>query len=190
RQPAPRARSCRQSTARIRAARTPGRKVRARERSRGSRAHRRRRRPYGHFVHARGRADRHDRLDPQSAQAHPRAAPVTRPQRRALVGVLLVLAAAALSIGITATVAPRGFYRGFPFFRHWVDLLPPYNEHLTTDVGELQLAFGILFLWAARRPEPALVVPLCLCWMISTALHLTFHVLNLEHFDTLDAVMQ
>jgi hypothetical protein len=115
---------------------------------------------------------------------------VTRTQRRTVLAALLVLAAAALSVGITATVAPREFYDGFPFLRHWVDLLPPYNEHLTTDVGEFQLAFGLLFLWAARRPSPVLVIPLCLAWMVSQALHLTFHVLHLEHFGTLDAVAQ
>lgn len=115
---------------------------------------------------------------------------VTRSQRTTVVAVLLVLAVSALSVGITATVAPKSFYSSFPFFRHWVDLLPPYNEHLTRDVGELQLAFGLPFLWAALRPESALVVPLCLAWMISQALHLAFHVLNLEHFGTLDALAQ
>ncbi len=115
---------------------------------------------------------------------------VTRTQRTTAVAVLLVLAASALSVGITATVAPKSFYGSFPFFRHWVDLLPPYNEHLTRDVGELQLAFGLLFLWAARAPESALVVPLCLGWMVSQGLHLTFHALNLEHFGTFDAFAQ
>ena len=51
---------------------------------------------------------------------------------RAALGILLLSAA---SIGLTATLAPHAFYGNFPFLRHWVDLLPPYNEHLVTAAG-------------------------------------------------------
>src|SRR5882757_2805799 len=59
------------------------------------------------------------------------------------------LAAAAILIGVTAAFAPRTFYDDFPFVTHWVELLPPYNEHLVTDVGGLYLGFAVLFAWAA-----------------------------------------
>ena len=59
-----------------------------------------------------------------------------------------------LSIGATAAFAPHTFYDDFPFLAHWVDRLPPYNEHLVTDAGELYLGFAVLFGWAAWRPEP------------------------------------
>mgnify|MGYP006203677057 CR=1 FL=1 len=52
---------------------------------------------------------------------------------------LILLFASALLVGLTATVFPRTFYEDFPFVAHWVVLLPPYNEHLVTDVGGLYL---------------------------------------------------
>jgi hypothetical protein len=66
---------------------------------------------------------------------------------------------ASATIGLTAALAPRTFYDDFPFLAHWVELLPPYNEHLVTDVGGLYLAFALLFAWAARKPDRALVLP-------------------------------
>ncbi|HSR94227.1 MAG TPA: hypothetical protein VLK56_05125 [Solirubrobacterales bacterium] len=50
---------------------------------------------------------------------------------------LVVLLLSAASIGLLAALAPHTFYEDFPFVSHWVDLLPPYNEHLVTDVGGL-----------------------------------------------------
>lgn len=117
---------------------------------------------------------------------------MTAPSRTRLLvvrGILWSLAGAALSVGIPATVAPRSFFDEFPWAANWVSRLPPYNEHLVTDVGGLQLAFGLLFVWAAVRPERALAVPVCIAWSISQLLHLTFHVM---HFGSLtfDVVAQ
>ena len=53
---------------------------------------------------------------------------------RGALGFLLV---AVLLVGLPAAFAPRTFYDDFPFVAHWVELLPPYNEHLVTDVGGL-----------------------------------------------------
>ena len=69
---------------------------------------------------------------------------------RAALGFLFL---AALTIGLTAAVLPRTFYDDFPFLAHWVELLPPYNEHLVTDVGGLYLGFAVLFAWAAWTLE-------------------------------------
>ena len=63
-----------------------------------------------------------------------------------------------LSIGALAAFAPHAFYDDFPFVSHWVDLLPPYNEHLTTDVGGLYLGFAVVFAWATWRPERTLAL--------------------------------
>jgi hypothetical protein len=104
--------------------------------------------------------------------------------------LLAVLAVSALSVGIPASFFPQSFYDDFPFLMQWVSLLPPYNEHLVTDVGGLQLAFGLLFAWAAYRPSRDLVVPLCLAWTVSQALHFLFHITNLDGYDTSDAVGQ
>ena len=105
-------------------------------------------------------------------------------------GVLAALAFAALSVGLLASFAPRSFFDDFPLGAAWVSLLPPYNEHLVTDVGGFQLAFGVVFAWAARRPSRALVVPLCVGWLVSQVLHLSFHVTHLDGFGLGDAIAQ
>jgi len=101
---------------------------------------------------------------------------------------LAVLVLATGSIGIVATVAPRTFYDDFPFLDHWVDLLPPYNEHLVTDVGGLYLGFAILFAWAAWRLQRDLVRAVCVAWLVVAALHLLFHATHLEGFGTAAAI--
>jgi len=107
---------------------------------------------------------------------------------RAARASLVVLALAAASIGLTATVAPRTFFDDFPFLDHWVDLLPPYNEHLVTDVGGLYLGFAILFAWAAWKLQRDLVRAACVAWLVVAALHLLFHATHLDGFTTADAI--
>jgi hypothetical protein len=106
---------------------------------------------------------------------------------RAALAVLLI---AALSVGLPATLAPHTFYEGFPFIRHWVDLLPPYNEHLVADVGGLYLGFAVLFAWAARTLQPTLVRAVCTAWLLAAAIHLIFHATHLDDFSTGDAVAE
>lgn len=103
---------------------------------------------------------------------------------------LVILVASALTIGLTATVLPRTFYDDFPFLAHWVELLPPYNEHLVTDVGGLYLGFAVMFAWAAWALERTLVRAVCVAWMLAATLHLVFHVSHLEGFGTGDAVAE
>jgi hypothetical protein len=105
-------------------------------------------------------------------------------------GALAILLLSAGSIGIVATVAPHTFYDDFPFLRHWVDLLPPYNEHLVTDVGGLYLGFAVIFAWAAWTLQPTLVRAVCSAWLLTAALHLFFHATHLENFDTGDAIAE
>lgn len=106
---------------------------------------------------------------------------------RLALGLLFV---SSLLIGLTATVFPRTFYEDFPFVAHWVDLLPPYNEHLVTDVGGLYLGFAVLFAWAARTLEPTLTRAVCAGWLLTAGLHLIFHAGHLEGFSTADAVAE
>lgn len=103
---------------------------------------------------------------------------------------LAFLCASTAVVGLTAAFAPHAFYDDFPFVTHWVNLLPPYNEHLVTDVGGLYLGFAILFGWAAWNPQLALVRPLCLAWLVPAVLHLIFHAAHLGNFGTADAVAQ
>jgi hypothetical protein len=97
---------------------------------------------------------------------------------------------AALTIGLTATVAPRTFYDDFPFVAHWVELLPPYNEHLVTDVGGLYLGFAVLFAWAAWTLDRALVRALCVAWLLTGGIHLLFHATHLAHFSAADGIAE
>lgn len=106
---------------------------------------------------------------------------------RAALGFLLV---SALVIGLTAAVLPRTFYDDFPFVAHWVELLPPYNEHLVTDVGGLYLGFAVLFAWAAWTLDRTLVRAVCVAWLLTATLHLIFHSGHLDGFGTADAIAE
>jgi hypothetical protein len=103
---------------------------------------------------------------------------------------LACLSVSALFPGLQATVAPHSFYTGFPGGRGWVELLPPFNEHLVRDVGGFYLAFGLLFAWAAVTLARSLVVPLCVAWAVSALLHGVFHALHLDGFSTGDAIAE
>jgi hypothetical protein len=103
-------------------------------------------------------------------------------------GALLALVAYCLFIGLTATVVPHTFYADFPFLAHWVERLPPYNEHLITDVGGLYLGFAVVLGLAAWRPERNLLVAACAGFLTVSIPHLLYHVLNLDGFGTVDAI--
>ncbi len=106
---------------------------------------------------------------------------------RAALGLLL---ASALLIGLTASALPRTFYDDFPFLAHWVSLLPPYNEHLVTDVGGLYLGFAVLFGWAAWTLDRTLCRAVCVAWLLAAGLHLIFHASHLEGFGAADAAAE
>jgi hypothetical protein len=103
---------------------------------------------------------------------------------------LWFLCLSAATIGLVATFAPRAFYDDFPFVTAWVSLLPPYNEHLVTDVGGLYLGFAVLLAWAARTLQRTLVQAVCVAWLLTATLHLIFHAGHLEGFDTADAIAE
>lgn len=103
---------------------------------------------------------------------------------------LVFLFVSAVTIGLTAAILPRTFYDDFPFLANWVELLPPYNEHLVTDVGGLYLGFAVLFAWAAWTLERTLVQAVCVAWLLAAALHLFFHAGHLDGFGTADAIAE
>jgi hypothetical protein len=103
---------------------------------------------------------------------------------------LLIAAAEAAAIAVPALVAPRAFYDSFPLGASWVAMLPPFNQHLISDVGGFYLAFALLFGWAAvglRRPQ---IVPLCIAWAIAGLVHFVYHVTHLDGWDAADAIAQ
>jgi hypothetical protein len=101
---------------------------------------------------------------------------------------LVVVTFSAASVGVLAAFAPRAFYDDFPFLTNWVDLLPPYNEHLVTDVGGLQLGFAVVLAWAAWTLQRDLVRAACAGWALFSLLHFVFHITNLDGFSTADAI--
>jgi hypothetical protein len=101
-------------------------------------------------------------------------------------GALLVLCAYCLFLGLVAVVAPHTFFADFPFLAHWVERLPPYNEHLVTDVGGLYLGFAVVLGFAARQLERNLVVAACAGFLTVSLLHLLFHATHLEGFGGLE----
>jgi len=103
---------------------------------------------------------------------------------------LAILVVSALLVGLPATLAPRTFYDDFPFVAHWVDLLPPYNSHLVTDVGGLYLGFAVVFAWAARSLDPTLVRAACAGWLLTASIHFVFHATHLDGFGAADAVAE
>jgi hypothetical protein len=103
---------------------------------------------------------------------------------------LWCLAASSASTGLPAALAPRAFYDGFPLGRGWVEMLPPYNQHLVTDAGGFYLAFALLFAWAAVSLQRPLVVPLCTAWSLAALLHFGYHVTHLDGWDARDAIAQ
>jgi len=105
--------------------------------------------------------------------------------------LLAALAASAAYPGAWATLAPRSFFASFPGGgRHWTAGLPPYSEHLVTDVGAFYLGFTLLLAWATLRPSRELVVPVCSVFALFSALHLGWHAAHLGGLSTFDAVSQ
>ncbi len=103
---------------------------------------------------------------------------------------LLVLTGYCLFIGLTAVAIPHVFYDDFPFLAHWVERLPPYNEHLVTDVGGLYVGFAVVLGLAAWRPRRDLVVAACAGFLTMAVPHLAFHATHLSGFGTGGAIAE
>jgi hypothetical protein len=101
---------------------------------------------------------------------------------------LAVLTAYCIFIGLTAAAAPHTFYADFPFLAHWVERLPPYNEHLVTDVGGLYLGFAVVLGIAAWKLERTLVLAASAGFLTVALPHLLFHATHLENFGAADAI--
>jgi hypothetical protein len=105
-------------------------------------------------------------------------------------GALAMLCGYCLFLGLTATVAPHTFFADFPFLAHWVERLPPYNEHLVTDVGGAYLGFAVVLGLAAWRLERTLVLAACAGFLAVAVPHLAFHATHLAGFDELEAITE
>jgi hypothetical protein len=120
-------------------------------------------------------------------EAGPQTA-TTSPAVRVGLGILAILQGI---VGIWASLVPRSFYRNFPIPGHnWVSLLPPYNEHLIRDVGELNLALTVVLAAAALTGQRLLSVVAVIAAAVYAVPHAVFHMFHLEGFPTVDAVTQ
>jgi hypothetical protein len=105
--------------------------------------------------------------------------------------ILWLLTVPLVVTGAWALGAPESFFGEFPGLgRAWVAGLPPYNEHLTRDVGSLSLGLAVLTAAAALVPERRLVVVTALVLLVWSTPHLAFHAGHLEGFTTADQVSQ
>jgi hypothetical protein len=107
---------------------------------------------------------------------------------RAALGILALFQAI---IGVWALFAPTSFYSSFPLLGHpWVSLLPPYNEHLVRDVGELSLSLTVVLAAAAVIGQRLLSAVAVAAIAVYAVPHAIFHFLHLEGFPTSDAIAQ
>lgn len=98
------------------------------------------------------------------------------------------LAAIELFNGLYALLAPRSFFDDFPLGRGWVAALPDYSEHLVRDVGGLFLGTAIVLGAAAYFLGRRLVAIACISFLAFSIPHFTYHVLNLDPYDTADVI--
>jgi hypothetical protein len=103
---------------------------------------------------------------------------VTRPQW--LRAGLIVLDGA---VGLWQYCFPRSFYDDMPTVR----LDPPFNEHLLSDIGGLNLALVTVLVFAAVSLERRLVLAALTGFAVYAATHLAFHLGHLGHFSARDA---
>lgn len=111
-------------------------------------------------------------------------------RRRLRIGIAVIALTPAL-VGLWATVAPRGFYDGFPGGgHHWVSAVGAYDEHLVRDVGALYLGALVMlafaFAWLDRRLVQAALVSTA----VAALPHLIYHSTALDGFSAGDAVAE
>lgn len=104
---------------------------------------------------------------------------------------LLILAIESAITGIWASGFPRSFYRDFPIpDRHWISLLPYYNEHVIRDFGGLNLSMALIFTVAAVTLNRLLVSTSLAGYLLFAVPHLVFHLDHLRGFPAADAITQ
>jgi hypothetical protein len=89
-------------------------------------------------------------------------------------GGMWFLAIVELAVGVVATLAPRAFYDYVP----WVDLAPPFSEHLMRDYGAMNLALGLVTAVAAVTMA---------AYLLFAVAHLLFHVTHHDHYTASQA---
>jgi hypothetical protein len=92
-------------------------------------------------------------------------------------GMIVTLAVPQLLIGLWAYVAPESWFDSFPGFDpRLVAALPPYNEHLASDVGAGFLSTGTALLVAAIWANRTGVRVALIAFAAFTVPHVAYHV--------------
>jgi hypothetical protein len=66
----------------------------------------------------------------------------------------------------------------------------PYNEHLVSDYGAMNLAMGVLLVAAAVFLERRLLLVSLVAWLAYAMPHFVFHLGQVHHFSPFDNLMQ
>jgi hypothetical protein len=90
------------------------------------------------------------------------------------------------AVGLVATLTPRVFYDDFP----WVNLAPPYSEHLMRDYGAMNLALGVVTLVAAITMQRLMVRTALAAYLVFAIPHLLFHLTHHRHYSTTAAITE
>ena len=112
--------------------------------------------------------------------------------RRTVNALLIWFAFFGLSAGMWQMFWPESFFRDFPGWgRHWVSPDGPYNEHLLRDVGQGNLAFGVVALVALLSGSVWLARATGLAAVAANVPHQIYHQRNLQVLSaTSDQVLQ
>ena len=112
--------------------------------------------------------------------------------RRAVSGLLGWFVLFGLGVGGWQALAPASFYEDFPGAgRHWVSVDGPYNEHLLRDVGQGNLALGVVALVALLTGGVWLARATGLGALVAFLPHQLYHQLTLHLLETTgDRVLQ
>ena len=89
-----------------------------------------------------------------------------------------------VAVGLVATLAPRFFYDNVP----WVDLAPPFAEHLMRDYGAMNLALGLVTAVAAVTMSTVMVRTALFAYLLFAVPHLLFHVTHQHGHTTSQAI--
>jgi hypothetical protein len=91
-------------------------------------------------------------------------------------GAIAALGLIELLWGGWAYLAPASFFTDFPGFGHaWTGAYPPYNQHLTSDLGATFLTLGALLAIAAWRDDRRVDTVVLVGVLVFNALHLAYH---------------
>lgn len=104
---------------------------------------------------------------------------------------ILALAFESALIGVQALFFPLYFYEEFFLGRGWVAMLPPYNEHITRDLGALYLGFFVVLAFGAYKLTKDVVNGAVLGFLVATIPHMVFHALHTDDAPMmLDKILQ